>query len=247
VNLSNAGETSGYGVGWTWQDNIKKLANLCGPLWSCPTYDYDLWGAAMVVAIRPLDAGCRQAQMHALYQHTWESLSITGISAGVDGFGLSWSGQGQSWPLAGPGPKITVCGDGAGGGGACPCNGPGYPTDPGDLSSVGYPTSPGSNTSAARQSDLNGDGKADLLAIYEGSGGLYWYPGKGDGSFWSARYIDQAGFRHMELADVNGDGKQDMIAIYNGNNMLAWYPGKGDGAFWSARELGPAGFKLMTL
>jgi hypothetical protein len=47
--------------------------------------------------------------------------------------------------------------------------------------------------------DLNGDGITDLLAIYEGTSGLYWYPGKGDGTFWSARYIDQAGFKLMAL------------------------------------------------
>jgi hypothetical protein len=95
--------------------------------------------------------------------------------------------------------------------------------------------------------DLNGDGKADLLAIYDGTGGMYWYPGKGDGTFWSARYINQAGFRHMELADLNGDGKRDLLAIYDGTGGMYWYPGKGDGTFWSARYISQAGFKLMAL
>jgi hypothetical protein len=93
--------------------------------------------------------------------------------------------------------------------------------------------------------DLNGDGKTDLLALDIDST-LHWYPGEGDGTFWSARDLDNAGFKLMWLADLNGDGKADLLAVYNDLTMH-WYPGKGDGTFWSARDLGNANFMLMTL
>jgi uncharacterized membrane protein len=95
--------------------------------------------------------------------------------------------------------------------------------------------------------DLNGDNRADLLAIYDGSGGMYWYPGRGSGTFWSARYIDQAGFKLMAKGDLNGDGKADLLAIYDGSGGMYWYPGKGDGTFWSARYIDQAGFRHMEL
>ncbi|WP_283138306.1 FG-GAP-like repeat-containing protein [Rhizohabitans arisaemae] len=95
--------------------------------------------------------------------------------------------------------------------------------------------------------DLNGDSKADLLAVYEGSNAMYWYPGKGDGTFWSARYLSEANFRHMELADLNGDGNLDLLAVYTAGNAMHWYPGKGDGTFWSARPLDQANFKNLAV
>ena len=47
--------------------------------------------------------------------------------------------------------------------------------------------------------DLDGDSKADLLAVYT-DGTFAWYPGKGDGGFWSARILGNAGgFQLMTL------------------------------------------------
>jgi hypothetical protein len=62
--------------------------------------------------------------------------------------------------------------------------------------------------------DLDGDSKADVLALYT-DGTLAWYPGKGDGSFWSARILGPAGFKLMSLADLDGDGKADLLALYD--------------------------------
>jgi hypothetical protein len=103
----------------------------------------------------------------------------------------------------------------------------------------------GSSTWSGRRNDLNGDGKADLLALTT-SNELLWYPGKGDGSFWSSRSHGPAGFLLMAKADLNGDGKADLLALTTGYELL-WYPGKGDGSFWSSRSHGPAGFRQMAL
>ncbi|WP_203912077.1 FG-GAP repeat domain-containing protein, partial [Rhizocola hellebori] len=72
----------------------------------------------------------------------------------------------------------------------------------------------GGGTWAGSRNDLNGDGKADLLALYTDDT-LAWYPGKGDGNFWSARIMGPAGFSQLAKADLNGDGKKDMLALYN--------------------------------
>jgi hypothetical protein len=103
----------------------------------------------------------------------------------------------------------------------------------------------GGGTWPGSRNDLNRDGIADLLALYNDYT-LAWYPGRGDGNFWSARTMGPAGFLQVVKADLNGDGLKDMLALYT-DYTLAWYPGKGDGTFWSARILGPAGFKLMSL
>ena len=113
--------------------------------------------------------------MHAEYRHTWDEVRPTGFSADRGSFAPSWEYNEKGWPLAKAGPTITVCGDGADGGGPCPCNGPGNPIDPGNLLKVGHPSTPGGTSSRA---DINGDGKADLLAIYDGGNDFYWYPGK---------------------------------------------------------------------
>jgi len=50
-----------------------------------------------------------------------------------------------------------------------------------------------------RSAALDGDSKADLLAVYT-DGTFAWYPGKGDGGFWSARILGNAGgFQLMTL------------------------------------------------
>jgi hypothetical protein len=49
--------------------------------------------------------------------------------------------------------------------------------------------------------DLNGDGIQDLLALTTDYTS-HWYPGKGDGTFWSARDIGDAGFSSMALGNI---------------------------------------------
>jgi hypothetical protein len=94
--------------------------------------------------------------------------------------------------------------------------------------------------------DVNGDGRADIVAVYD-SGDLVWYPNNGGDNFLSARRLSSAGaFRLMSMGDVNGDGRADIVAVYDSGDLV-WYPNNGDDNFLSARRLSNAGaFRLMS-
>ena len=129
------------------------------------------------------------------------------------------------------------------------------PASPANYIQAGY-----SNAEQTFTGDVNGDGKADLIWVYEGSsssnsGTTVWL-GNGDGTFAHAPIIDigsftgtvptgqtniiQAGFSNAEstfLGDVNGDGKLDITWIYEGggnsaNAGTAVWLGNGNGT-WS--------------
>ena len=92
--------------------------------------------------------------------------------------------------------------------------------------------------------DVNGDGKLDVVAQYEGTvagGGVNVFLGNGSGGFRPAGSFPIAGFVNgsMAVADLNGDGKPDIVVgappdydsfvQENGNIVVAL--GKGDGTF----------------
>ncbi len=107
------------------------------------------------------------------------------------------------------------------------------------LSSSNY----GSNDQYTKQAvDINGDGIADLVLMYSGSGGLYAYTalGRGDGTFdtlqggaFSGSNFGTNDQYTKQLADINGDGIADLLWVYSGDGGL-WVctaTGKGDGTF----------------
>jgi hypothetical protein len=96
--------------------------------------------------------------------------------------------------------------------------------------------------------DVNGDGKADVVAIVPGNeahGGssavaaqLFSYLGNGDGTFQSkasAVSLQAYGATNAVLGDFNGDGKLDVVFAYFGSVSitvgLVFVPGNGDGTF----------------
>jgi hypothetical protein len=63
-------------------------------------------------------------------------------------------------------------------------------------------------------SDLNGDGKLDLVAVNSTSGTVDLRLGKGDGTFGSIQSytVGAPQFSWVIAADVNGDGRPDLIS-----------------------------------
>ncbi len=92
----------------------------------------------------------------------------------------------------------------------------------------------GSLPLSARIADLNGDGKADIVAPNTSSNTVSILLGNGDGTF--RPHVDYATGQNPEdvtVADFNGDGKLD-LAVINANalaNSVSILLGNGDGTF----------------
>jgi len=80
--------------------------------------------------------------------------------------------------------------------------------------------------------DLNKDGKTDVLGL-KADGRLFFYAGKGDGSFKPAVQVGH-GWKNLTLvagADINGDKIADIVS-YAPSGVLNLYKGKGGGSFY---------------
>lgn len=80
--------------------------------------------------------------------------------------------------------------------------------------------------------DFNDDGKTDLFAREKSTGRLWFYPGKGNGSF-GTRVNAGTGWNGMRditaAGDLDHDGHADLIAIRASDNCMYFYAGRGDG------------------
>src|SRR5690349_13147249 len=112
-------------------------------------------------------------------------------------------------------------------------------------SAVNYVTGFGPSFVAA--SDLNGDGKLDLIVANQGmmtnvadlvNGSVSVLLGNGDGTFQpSVNYIDGMSALSVAVSDLNGDGKLDVaVAIHKGNVVVL--SGNGDGTLQAPVDYG---------
>ncbi|MFE5597112.1 FG-GAP-like repeat-containing protein [Streptomyces sp. NPDC056549] len=91
--------------------------------------------------------------------------------------------------------------------------------------------------------DMNGDGKADLIAREASTGKLWFYPGTASGGFGPRVLIGSGGWNVMAsflaVGDFGGDGRNDLAGVTTyayvgegcrGVGCLVLYSGKGTGA-----------------
>ncbi|MER5710341.1 SpvB/TcaC N-terminal domain-containing protein [Streptomyces sp. NPDC002122] len=105
------------------------------------------------------------------------------------------------------------------------------------------------NATNVRLTDLDGDGRADLLAAEDGA--LVWYRSLGEDGFEAAGRIaaaldEEHGPRtlfsddatSLHLADLSGDGLPDLVRVRNGE--VCYWPGLGRGRFGAKVTMGNA-------
>ena len=87
-------------------------------------------------------------------------------------------------------------------------------------------------------SDLNGDGKPDLVSANNSDGSVSVFLGKGDGTVAPAQSI-AAGSRPnaVLISEISGDKFADLILPRQNANGLSILQGKGDGTFQAFREV----------
>ncbi|MFE6852169.1 FG-GAP-like repeat-containing protein [Streptomyces sp. NPDC057674] len=88
------------------------------------------------------------------------------------------------------------------------------------------PQEPDPSPQQPRSNDMNGDGKADLIAV-DSTGKLYFYPGRGDGTIESPTGLNgalgnllPATAQLVSVGDLTGDAYPDLVANNNGDLWL---------------------------
>jgi len=103
----NPSKVDQYGVGWTWQDNVRKMENssrLCpGP------YDLSTYAGSIVMGFVRLNGPCANTQVFGDYAHDWSTTSINGIGAAADGFSIQWTTTTNQWTKSAAGQTAPTC------------------------------------------------------------------------------------------------------------------------------------------
>jgi hypothetical protein len=76
---------------------------------------------------------------------------------------------------------------------------------------IQYPAGSASTVFAARVSDINGDGRPDIVCINPIEEDIHVLLGNGDGTFQPSKSFPIPGSA-VSVGDLNGDGKPDMVA-----------------------------------
>ncbi len=96
----------------------------------------------------------------------------------------------------------------------------------------GHPLPTGSAPSSVTVSDVNGDGKSDLVAANAGGASVSVLLGNGDGTFQNqTTFATGLSPSSVAVMDVNGDGRPDLVVANSGDNNVSVLLGNGDGTF----------------
>ena len=99
--------------------------------------------------------------------------------------------------------------------------------------------------------DVNGDGKADLIAGQGHDYGLAWYEQGGDGEnrTWTKHDIDldRSQYHEMALADLDNDGKPELITGKRWRAHMGQDPGAGDPLHLSYYRIDGGKFTRFTI
>ncbi|TQJ54740.1 FG-GAP-like repeat-containing protein [Streptomyces sp. NBC_00080] len=101
-------------------------------------------------------------------------------------------------------------------------------------------------TQLVRHGDHNGDAKEDLYAR-DKTGVLWFYPGRGDGTFGTRKKVGGGWNTMREISaagDLSGDGRRDLLARDSAGKLWL-YPGKGNGVF-GARKIAGSGWNALN-
>jgi hypothetical protein len=98
---------------------------------------------------------------------------------------------------------------------------------------IGTSYTVGQNPGNMALTDLNGDGKNDIVVINGGDPSLGILIGKGNGLYASMVRINGLcnGATGVAAADLNGDLKIDLVVTCGGSDSISIYIGRGDGTF----------------
>ena len=100
----------------------------------------------------------------------------------------------------------------------------------------------GALPAAVTLSDLNGDGKSDLVTANLLKGAVIVLFGNGDGMFRAERSFGTgSGPWSVVVGDLNGDGKSDLVIADHGDNTVSVLIGNGNGTFQAKHAFGTGG------
>ncbi|MFF9915632.1 FG-GAP repeat domain-containing protein [Streptomyces sp. NPDC013457] len=104
--------------------------------------------------------------------------------------------------------------------------------------------------SLVRHSDLNQDGREDVIAREASTGKLWLYLGTGSGCLGTRKLLGSGGWNSMSrivaFGNLSGDARADLLAVEKSTGKLWLYPGTGTGGLGARKLIGSGGWNSMN-
>ena len=103
------------------------------------------------------------------------------------------------------------------------------------------PTTNLENTWSVIATDVDGDGKLDIVVAHNTDNTIAWYKNNGaaDPSFSGPNIVSSNANNVLSVyaADIDGDGDMDIVSGNYSNDTIAWYKNNGNGSGWTADNI----------